>query len=342
MEEIIVLIDYKSSFGSKFNASPPYSGLDLKEFSIEMEKFGYKIVPTYFFDVDYNSPNKYSSKKILYQSSEANDGYAEYKSHIDDVLYFLKISGAHLIPDYKYFKSHSNKFFMEILRGFMDDKNKPSTSIYGSLEDFKLDKKVHGSPIVIKKSHGAQAKGVYMAKSSEQLSRIVKKVSKSSFTLKEYIKERLRKIKHKTPYIPFSIHRNKFILQSFTEGLSGDFKVLVFNDIFYLIKRDNRPNDFRASGGGLNTFTGEFELPEGLLDYAYTVFENFKCPYVSLDIGVNKDGFHLIEFQFINFGTSAHYKSKIYYQKKEDIYNPMKNDLSLEYLYSYSLNSYLK
>src|SRR5690554_3292718 len=217
MEEIIVLIDYKSSFGSKFNASPPYSGLDLKEFSIEMEKFDYKIVPTYYFDVDFNNPNKYSSRKILYQSSEANDGYEEYKSQIDDVLYFLKMAGAQLIPEYKYFKAHSNKYFMEMLRGFMEDKNKPATLNYGSYEDFKLDNRANEFPVVIKKSHGAQAKGVYLAKNDKQLQSIVRKTSKSSFTFKELFKEKLRRIKHKKSYIPFSINRSKFILQSFTE-----------------------------------------------------------------------------------------------------------------------------
>lgn len=342
MEEIILLVDYKFSFASKYNATPPYSGLDLPLFTQEMSKLGYAIMPLHFFELNFSTPHIYKSKKVLYQSSEANDAYGEYKSHMDDILYFLKMSGAQLIPDYKYFKAHSNKNFMELLRGFMNDENKPTTRVYGSLEDFKLDQRKLDFPVVIKKSHGAQAKGVYKAIDETQLLKVIKTISKASFTLKEIVKEKLRKWKYKEPYIPFSIHRNKFIIQSFTSGLTGDYKVLIFNDIFYVIKRDNRPNDFRASGGGLNTLAGEFEIPEGLLDYARHLFIEFKCPYISLDIGRNEDGFQLIEFQFINFGTSGHSKSKLYYQYRNGTYKSLKNDLTLEYLYSYSLYAYLK
>lgn len=341
MEEIIVLIDYKSSFGSKYDAIPVYSGLDLILFSKEMENFGYKIVTKHFFEINFENPVLYKNVKILYQSAEANDQYSEYKSHIDDVLYFLKLSGAQLIPDYRYFKAHSNKFFMEMLRGFMDDKNKPKCRFYGSLEDFRIDRSQKEFPIVIKKSHGAQSLGVFKSNNNKDLLKIASVVSKSSFTIKEKLKEIARKLKYKN-YIPFSINRSKFIIQSFTPNLTGDYKVLIFHDIFYLIKRKNRPNDFRASGGGFNNYNGEFEVPDGIIDYAYSIYEKFQCPYISLDIGINQNGFNLIEFQFINFGTIAQLKGKFAFRKGTKSYKMEEDKYSLEYLYSYSIKEFLK
>lgn len=342
MEKIILLIDYKSSFGSKFNSNPPYSGLDLKVFSVEMKKNGYDIHPIHFHNIDFSKPNQYNGIKVLYQSSEANDGYGEYKSFIDDVLYFLKLSGAHLIPDYKYFKAHTNKAFMEMLRGFLKDTNKPNTKIYGSFQDFNIDNHEQNFPVIIKKSHGAQSLGVFKATQPLMLKRIVKKVSKASYSVKEILREKARKKKYGNSYAPFSINRNKFIVQSFTPGLTGDYKVLIFHDIFFIVKRDNPPNDFRASGGGYNSFLGEFNVPEGLLNYAHDIYKQFNSPYISLDIGVNGNGFNLIEFQFINFGTSGHSKSKKCIQKINRKFEVQENIYSIEFLYSYSIDAYLK
>lgn len=340
MEEIILLVDYKKSFGSKFNSNPPYSGIDIALFSAEMEKLGYKIVPTYFFNIVAQNVKQYKGKKVLYQSSEANDVYGEYKSYIDDVLYYLELCGAQLIPKYKYFKSHSNKVFMEMLRGFINDNNSLQTIAYGSLEDFNLHQIKSEFPLIVKKSHGAQSKGVFKVDNKRELESLLNKITKSTFTIKELLKEKLRSKKYKN-YIPFSTNRSKFIVQPMIKGLSGDYKVLIFGDIIYLVKRENPPNDFRASGGGYNTFTGEFDVPKGLLDYAYGLFEYFDCPYISLDIGVNSEGFHLIEYQFINFGTSGHLKSKKYFHRLMNEYQLEVNNLTIEFLYAYSLKLFL-
>jgi len=50
------------------------------------------------------------------------------------------------------------------------------------------------------------------------------------------------------------LHRSKFIVQEFIPDLSNDWKVLVFWDKYYVLRRKNRPNDFRASGSGLFSF----------------------------------------------------------------------------------------
>ena len=341
MEEIILLIDYKAQYGIKYNAKPYRSGLDIALFTQEMKKHDYLIKTLHFFEIDFSNPQIYKNKLVLYQSAEAYDYYGEYKSYIDDVLFFLKISGAILIPEYKYFRAHGNKVFMEMLRGFMDDKNKPSTDLYGSFEEFIIHKKQREFPVVVKKAFGDQSRGVFKASSFKSLKSISKKIARASRIFKEVIKDRTRLIKY-NDYQVFSLNRNKFLIQSFIPELKGDYKILIFRDIFFVIERKNRPNDFRASGGGYNSFAGEFNVPDGLLEYAYKIFSDFNCPFISLDIGINNNGFNLIEFQFINFGTSAHSKSEFFYRRDGSSYLREINNYTLEYLYSYSLCYFLR
>lgn len=343
MEKIIVLLDYKNSYGSKFDSTPPYSGLDLTLFKSEALNFNFDLVFLNFNEIDFDKPTVYKNSKVLYQSPEPNDNFGQYKSFVDDVLFFLKLSGAMLIPEYKYFKAHSNKVFMEMLRSLIELPNSPKNYFFGTQEEFKLSKNSFKEfPYVIKKSHGAQSNGVFKAENLKELEKIIAKISKTDLNLKEKIKEKVRSLKY-SGYKKFSSNRNKFIIQSFTRGLSGDYKVLIFWDKFFLIKRENRPNDFRASGGGFNTFAGEFEVPKGLLEFSNSIFQKFNVPFISLDIGINQEGFQIIEFQFVSFGTSGHSKSRVYFEKKENgQFDLTPNKHSLEFLYSYSLSSYLK
>lgn len=344
MEEIILLKDYRSTYASKFNANPYRSGLDIELLKSEMINFGFRIIPTFFNEIDFAKPKSYKDVKFLYQSTEAKDPNGEYKSFIDDVLYFLEISGAILIPSYTHFKAHANKVFMEIYRtGFLEDSNKPKTYVFGSLEDFERSNNPFLYPVVIKRSHGAQSIGVSKAESFHELRKIVKSFSQSNaFSIKERLKEEVRKKKYSN-YISYSSNRNKFLIQSMIPGLKGDFKILVFYDIFFIVKRENRPNDFRASGGGFNAFAGEFEIPNGIFHYSEKLIQAFKSPFVSLDIGINENGFNLIEFQAISFGTSGHSKSKYYFKRdKDNNFQMFENDLNIEHLYGYSIANFLK
>jgi hypothetical protein len=94
--------------------------------------------------------------------------------------------------------------------------------------------------------------------------------------------------------------------------LTGDYKVLVYWDRYYVLHRDNRPNDFRASGSG--RFTYPKEPPFGLLAFARRVFEHFQVPMISLDIAMAADTPLLVEFQFIGFGTYTIEKSDWFFQ----------------------------
>ena len=340
MEEILVVLDYRGDFYSKYNATPQYSGLDQDQFRSELEQFGYSPRFIRTTELDLSDPHSFKGKLVLYQGMEVHDHNSAYKFFLDDVLFFMKSHGARLIPEYQYFKAHSNKVYMELMRSQIQERNPIKTLVYGSLEDFRSHSWNWQFPVVVKKSHGAQSAGVYLAKNNRQLNRVIKKVSETETLLSEKVTNRLRQMKYKG-YTPFSENRNKFIIQPMIVGLSGDYKILIFWNKFYVAERKNRPRDFRASGSGISRFTGDFEPPDGLLAYAFEIYKQFDVPYISLDIGVNAQGFHLIEFQFIAFGTSVYSKSKKYYVFRDGQFSLEDNILSIEFLFAYSIYKYL-
>jgi hypothetical protein len=192
----------------------------------------------------------------------------------------------------------------------------------------------------VKTAGGALSTGVFLAHDERELCRIVKKVSRSGF-LVENIKDRLRALKHKG-YVMESLSRKKFILQEFSPGLTSDFKVLCFGDKFYVVQRKVRPNDFRASGGGLNSFGSSATYVVGLFDYAQKVYEELNVPNVSLDIACSKgEEFFLFEFQAVYFGGKGQRLADGYYQQKDGQWIFVSEKIAYEKLFADSIHWYL-
>jgi hypothetical protein len=278
-----------------------------------------------YSDIDFRKES-YGGQYILYQSTEDRNLF--YKSYIEDLLIGLEIQGAILIPHFKYFRAHHNKVFMEILRDLStNSKIKNIQSLYyGSFEEFNAKRSNLNLPVIVKPSEGSTSHGVKLAKTKNNLIKAVSKVSKSYNMIdatKNYIKSIIRPYHKKT-----SNYRHKFIIQNYIPNLNHDYKVLVYADKYFVLKRHNRKNDFRASGSGL------FEWPEDvspkLLDYANEIYRCFDVPYISLDIGWDGRNFYLFEFQFLSFGTLTLEKSDYYYIKNGNRWNIVKKKSILE------------
>ena len=113
-----------------------------------------------------------------------------------------------------------------------------------------------------------------------------------------------------------SNHRRKFITQNVISGLRGDYRILAYGDKYYAVYRENRSDGFTASGSGKLDF--EVSLPDGMLDYAKSVYTKLDTPFVSLDIGYKDGEFHLFEFQCISLGQYTLEKSKFHYAQSSD------------------------
>ena len=307
---IYIFVDYRSYFYSSVRSRGASMQLDLlKQY---FDENGCELVIKKFTDIDFRKDN-YRGEYVIYQSSEDRD--LHYKSYIEDIILALQYQGAILIPDYYALRAHHNKVFMELLRDLSschEIKNIISR-VYGTYEDYAAELSSHGHDIVLKPASGALSAGVDLATTDTKKKNCAKAIS-SSFYFLDWLKNLVNTYIRKD-YVQKSNHRRKFIVQNFIPGLKGDYKILVYHDKYYVLSRETRKNDFRASGSGL--FSYPKELPHGLLDYTKLVFDSFDVPFLSLDVACLQGKFALIEFQMLSFGTYTLEKSDFFFRKNE-------------------------
>jgi hypothetical protein len=110
-KEKLLLVDYRDQF--YFSTRHRGASVDIEKLRDYFFDRGFSLVKKYFYEVDFRRDD-YKDSWVLYQSSE--DPNLSYKDYVEDVLLGLKAQGANLIPDFKYFRAHHNKVFMEMLR----------------------------------------------------------------------------------------------------------------------------------------------------------------------------------------------------------------------------------
>jgi hypothetical protein len=340
MIKLIALTDYKDRFGSKHFDEPYRSGMDkerlisvFNSFEIElcfipMHK-AWELFPS---DADF----------FIYTSSE-DDAYL-YKSYIEDVVLGLVQMGKVALPGFIHLRANNNKVFMEFLRGQTKNPllNTIKTSFYGTLEELKKEMHHFSFPVVLKKSAGASGRGVFKANNENELV-AVGKIASQSRSLKVEIRDWLRSFKHKG-YVLDSAHRNKFVVQNFIPDLKNDWKVYWFNgDVYIFYRPIFSHRDFIASGGGYDNYLyGEDAFkPQGFFDFVEEVISCFDVPQASMDIAFDGKDFHLLEIQFLYFGTAGIPYSKGFYKKESGDWIYVSERHDIEYVYAKSIASYI-
>lgn len=338
MQTINVILDYKGRFESKYTAVPYRSGFDKELLAKYFNDYGYETNYITYPDIDFRN-NQYEGQLFLYCSSEERDAY--YKSYIEDIILGLKISGAILIPDFIYLRAQNNKIFMEILRDLSGKENirNITSKYFGTIED--LYHKNHffsNGSFVIKPSMGAMSEGITCASDFNKIISRAKTISRTRDYSGE-IKDLIRKIKH-LGYIPDSKFKRKFIIQELVHNLNGDWKILIYQSKYYVLKRKNRKNDFRASGSGL--FSYEDNLPEGLLDFARNVYASFNTPTLSIDVGYDGKNYFLIEFQSLYFGSYTIEHSEFHFTYDSGKWQKILGASILEEEYARSISGFIR
>ncbi len=336
--KIFIITDYKNRFETKYTAVPYRSGMDKQLLIGYFKDAGYEAVFIRFHEIDFRDP-AIKDRTYIYCSSEDERGY--YKSYIEDIVLGLAIAGAKVVPDFRFLKAHHNKVFMEILRDLTDEPDiKNLRSLYfGTLEEYlQGESNLEERPYVTKPASSAMSRGVKLAAVKKHLPAMIRKNARS-YKLYSGLKDLARSFFHQG-YMRESKYRKKVIVQDFIPGLTGDWKVLVYGDKYYALKRENRKNDFRASGSGKLNYTSE--LPEGLLDFANAVFDLFKVPFISLDLGSKENEFFLLEFQALYFGTYTIEHSDFYFIKNDEKWELVKEMSVVEEEYVKSIVKHLK
>ncbi len=306
-KDIIILLDYRNQF--YFSTRYRGASVDVEKMKRYFSNHGFKLITKHFYEIDLRIEN-YRDKLIIYQSSE--DPGLSYKDYIEDILLGLNIQGAKLIPDFKYFRAHHNKVFMEILRDIsrMKEVQNIESKSFGTYEEYiKSRYSCDESSFVIKPGSGTRSRDVSLLSTPLEKKTSPYKISRS-FTL-DNLKLFFSKIKTGKPFTPMSNNRKKFIIQNFISGLNGDYRILAYGEKYYVVFRKNRKNNFTASGSGKLEFS--VNLPDGLLNYARTIYKKLDTPYASLDIGSKNGEFFLFEFQCLCLGQYTLEKSTFYY-----------------------------
>lgn len=317
MKRMLIIKDYQGCFWATFPKGQHQSvSLDTTYMLDYFSKVGYSVDITTYAGFIFASD--YKGVYVLYGSSE--DPIGGTKDYIEDLLLWLRLQGAILIPDFIYFRAHHNKVFMELLRQNFNDVSLKmiESQTFRSPEDMKAG--LFKYPLVLKASAGSGSSGVCLINNEKQLFKKAKSISRIP-SLRANFLGQLRWIKRKLDNRdpPPSRYNNKFVIQSFIPNLTGDYKVLVFKIHYFVLHRQNRKNDFRASGGGRFIDIDKTELPM-ILDFARLCKQEISAPCLSLDIAYDGNTCHLLEFQCISFGFKAMSWAENYYEH-DDIQN---------------------
>lgn len=335
MTEAILLLDYRGDFYS--SAHLPDASMNIELLVTRLAEFDLATTVRSFGDLDFRIDD-FAGKLVLYQSSE--DRHLFYKSYIEDILLGLRMQGAILIPRFELFRAHHNKCFQEIFRDVstLDEIRSLRSWTFGVAEDFLSRHECLPREIVIKASEGASGKCVAKTSTSFGKRYLAKRFSKSTHildALKNWIKLHIRPY-----YMARSNHRKKFIAQEFIPGLFGDYKVLVYGNKYFVLSRQNRKNNFRASGSGNHTHP-EFVIPS-ILNYAEVIYKYLNTPYASLDIAIDSSSkCYLIEFQCLHFGTTTLLKAPHYFRKEGTQWLKCQGKCELERELATSIHMYL-
>lgn len=333
MNQVTVLTDYQGRFGSKDNSTYYRGGMDIDLLSKFFNSNGVNVIIKGFAEVDFRESH---ANKIYFYTSQEDAGY-EYKNYIEDVIDGLAVAGAIVIPEWKYLRANNNKVFMEMLRDIMEChsvKNIRSWS-YGTYEEFKElhNERFVGGRSVVKRAGGSGSTGVFGASGFKELDSTVRKHMRSSYFGYE-LWDFGRSLKHKG-YRMESQHRTKHTIQNLIEGMTNDWKVLIFGRRYYIFSRPNRKNDFRASGSGHGQYlyNEDCPIPDGIFDYAEEVFDALNVPHLSIDIGYDGKEFCMIEFQTLYFGSVGHAEANFYHTREGEDWKKISESLALEQVY---------
>lgn len=279
---------------------------------------------------------------VLFYTASYNENYNQF---IKDVVFDISQSRPDvvLLPDIDQLFSFENKGYQELYKKRIGIE-KVNGNYYGDSDDFPIEKAIF--PFVYKSLKGAMSSGVRLIKNKDEFEALNKEVKKLTFL------ERLRlykkaKNKHKDQslqpvkqysevnFSKFFSKRNPFVAQEFVPGLECDYKVLVFGEKYYVLKRKVRDNDFKASGSGKFEWT---EPSEKVLDYAREVVTKMGVWFNSLDIVETDSHCALVEYQGIGFGPLTLIGSPYYYQKNTASWHKVLTQSNLEEEYAQAIH----
>ncbi len=343
MNKLTILTGYDHFFGQ---TRKPWISMDVSSICKYLNKAGIDTEVIEFSAV-VNGKGKIRNSNIFYTFSQRDN----LRRYILDTITSLEQEGNKVLPSTELLRCHENKGY-QVLFGKRMGINDLESFYFSSkreLSNYQLS-----FPIVIKTIDGSNGRGVFLANSQRELLEIIPKleprlsiVTKVDLLRRKHLRKNVKfpgypnltAEANTEQYIDYITPELPFILQEFVPKLEYDYRVIVFGERYYVIKRMIRDDDFRASGA--KRFVFEKKVPMALLNYAYNIFTKLHAPFLSLDIGVSGDRLCLFEFQALHFGINAIVKSAGYYTLIDGCWVFNEETLPIEQLIADGLIQYL-
>lgn len=300
-----------------------YESLDILEICTILKKSSIMAESITYFDFIENCQEMdISGINFFYASSQ----YLQYKLYIEDILLDIERRGGKLLPKYDLLKCHEDKFYQELIKRRLSIPS-PKAILIGSVEDPVEKCSSLKFPCVVKTPDGYGSIGVALLKNMKELKQYIEKN-----TCKTIGGKRKKDIKNGD----YPARVGRIIVQELIPNLNYDWKVLVFGNRLFTLKRYVRKGEFRASGSG--NFDFNATPPEKLITFCYKVRRLLNTPFVSLDVVEKNDELLVIEFQCIHFGPYTAINSKRHYSITETLeINEIVKGIDINELYAQSL-----
>ena len=316
-KELIILTARDRFFGQ---TRKPWTSLDVNKIAKELNNKGFG-VEMYDFHEVVNEDLNLEHKIILYAFSQKEN----YRQYIKDIMFHLSKKNE-IIPSYDLLMCHENKGYQEIY-----NKETGLNSLWGlyftSAEE--LDFQAFAYPVVLKTTSGSNGKGVFLIQDALQMKNVTRRLQKRIGMGKKLDLLRRKYARHKTfpEYPEFSDEQDyieykeyikaeeNFVIQEFVPDLKYDHRVLIACDRYYVMKREIKDGDFRASGSKMFVFNVEPDTE--LLEFSRSVYEKFDSPFLSIDVLFDGKNYFLAEYQALHFGMAVQAQSKGFFKRNE-------------------------
>jgi len=265
-----------------------------------------------------------------------------HKFFLNDINEYLTLKGNILIPSNNMIKAHENKGFQELYKNIIGIKS--LNSIYCNYDTISYENisQKFKYPLVLKKLDGSGSKGVQLIYNEHELKESInKKVYDFKYRSARYVYEKLKNIftNSTSEKLKYYSEYNNYIIQEFVPNLEFDYKVLIFGEKYYVLKRNIKKGDFRASGSGNFEFV---DIENDLLNYANDLFNKFNEPFISFDICFDGDKYYLIEYQGIHFGPYTQLFADGYYYKVGNSWKFLNKRIQLDEVLASSLYLFMQ
>jgi len=301
--QILLITDFRGLIPQRIMN---WDGYDLDILKRILEQGGVEVKVLGAHAISFKEQSIGNRQAAIYASSQAPN----YKQYLQDIVANLHFAGVQLYPSFDHMLAHEDKAF-QAFRLQRTDIAVPHSNVFGDKEHAFEFLASASYPLVGKTPSGYGSSGVRLIR-NEGEGQVFVEMNMKHRVLQKGRRKLMRAWQRMFPPDPVL---GLVLFQEYVPNLKGDWKVLIWGDNACGLYRENRPDDFRASGSGRIAFV---DVPTDVLDFARNVLHKLGLPWGSLDIAYDDKACILLEYQAIHFGLTTADKGKFFYVRNAD------------------------